>query len=143
MFRILALIAVASLVFACGTDGETDPIAADEFVIPLSKHSLDGELSATLVEATPSPPARGSNRWTLEVSDADGNPVEGLDLKAVLFMPEHRHGSSPTQITETDVPGEYEVSRMNFIMGGVWEVRLIDEGQVAARDVLFYVRVPD
>jgi len=142
MFRSFGIAALIVTSAACGTD---DPAAtvADDFVIPLVKLSRDGELAAALIEANPSPPAKGSNTWTVELTDADGNPVVDQDVSAVLFMPEHGHGSSPTTVTPGANPGEYDISRITFTMGGVWEVRLISEGEATDRDVLFYVDVAD
>jgi hypothetical protein len=140
--RWVVPVAMTLLAAACAEPEPATPVA-DEFVLPLTKQSLDQGLSATLVEASPSPPARGNNTWLIELSDADGNPVEDLTLKARLFMPQHRHGTSPTQVRATEVPGEYEVDRMNFIMGGVWEVRLYADTLAADREVFFYVSVPD
>lgn len=136
---------LAVFVLLAGCVEETPPVVeADDFILPLTKASLDGEWTATLVEANPSPPARGnSNRWRFELSDVDGEPMDDLNLKVRLFMPQHNHGTSAPVITTTDVAGEYEVSRINFIMGGVWEARVYAEGQPPARDVLFYVNVPD
>lgn len=142
MLRSIGMAAAITLLASCGTD-DPAPIVADEFVIPLVKVSRDGALSASLVEANPSPPAKGNNTWLLELSDADGNPVEALDFSAVLYMPEHGHNSSPTTVSAEATPGRYEVSRITFTMGGVWEVRLISAGETTSRDVLFYVDVAD
>jgi hypothetical protein len=142
MLRSIGLAVAVALLASCGSD-DPAPIVADEFVLPLVKASRDGALSVSLIEASLSPPARGNNTWTLEVSDADGNPVEALDFSVVLYMPAHKHGSSPTTVTEGTVAGEYSVSRINFTMSGVWEVRLISAGELADRDVVFYVDVAD
>jgi hypothetical protein len=42
--------------------------------------------------------------------------------KAVLWMPDMGHGSSPTRIKAIDVRCAL-VERMNFMMSGFWEVR--------------------
>lgn len=140
--RWLVPVAVSLLAIAC-TEGDPAVPAADEFLLPLTKQSLDETLSATLVEANPAPPARGNNTWRIELSDGNGEPVEDLALNARLFMPQHRHGSSATTVSATDVPGEYEIDRINFLMGGVWEVRLYADTLAADREVFFYVSVPD
>lgn len=140
--RWLVPVAMSLLAIACADEDPAGP-AADEFLLPLTKQSLDETLSATLVDANPSPPARGNNTWRIELSDGNGEPVEDLALKARLFMPQHRHGSSATTVSTTDVPGEYEIDRINFIMGGVWEVRLYADTLAADREVFFYVSVPD
>ncbi len=140
--RWVVPVALSLSAAACAEPAPTTP-TADEFALPLTKQSLDEGMSATLVEADPAPPARGNNTWVIELADADGNPVEGLALKARPFMPQHRHGTSPTTVSATNVPGEYEIDRINFIMGGVWEIRLYADALAADREVFFYVNVPD
>lgn len=139
--RWLAVIATAALLGGCTE--ETPPDAtADDFVLPLTKQSLDEMWSASLVEASPSPPAKGSNTWRLDLRDVDGNAVNDANLRVRLFMPKHGHGAPTPDVTPNE-DGEYEITRINFIMGGLWEVRLFDEAQAADRDILFLVNVPD
>jgi hypothetical protein len=51
-------------------------------------------------------------------------------LRVTLWMPEHNHGSAPTQIQRVlgdsgqPLVGVYLVSNVFFTMGGVWEVRV-------------------
>jgi len=139
--RWLAAIATMFLLAGCAEETPADA-AADDFVLPLTKQSLDAMWSASLVEASPSPPAKGSNTWRLHLRDVDGNPVEDADLRVRLFMPRHGHGA-PTPDVTVNENGEYEISRINFIMGGLWEVRLYEQDQAADRDILFLVNVPD
>lgn len=142
MLRTIGAAAALALIVGCGSD-EPPAIVADQFVIPLLKQSHDGELSVSLTGATPSPPAKGNNEWSLEITDADGLPVENLDFDVVLFMPEHGHGSSATTVAAGANPGDYNVTRINFIMGGIWEVQVISRGESPERDVSFYVDVAD
>lgn len=46
-----------------------------------------------------------------------------MDLKAVLFMPDMGHGSSPTKVEKIS-ESSFKVSRMYFTMPGLWEIRL-------------------
>ena len=134
--------ALVALLVACSKD-EPPPIVADEWVLPLEKQSLDSTVIATLTDANPAPPALGNNTWTLQLADAEGNPLEGLDLKARLYMPKHGHGSSPTMVHAGDVAGEYVIERMNFFMGGVWEVTLYADSLTTDQDVVFLPNIPD
>lgn len=127
---------------ALGCGNEEPKVVADEFVIPLEKASLDGELTARLIEASPSPPAKGANNWSIELVDAAGEPVEANDFEIRLFMPEHGHPGARPTITDGDYEGEIN-ARLGFSMGGVWEVRLYRDGTAADQDVVFYVNVAD
>jgi len=57
-------------------------------------------------------------------ADAPGN------FEVSLWMPDHNHGSSPTEIKpltdSTGVPlkGQFEVKKIYFTMNGKWEVRI-------------------
>lgn len=65
------------------------------------------------------------------VSGTDGAPTEPPgDFKVVLWMPGMGHGSSPTHIQQSmdssgqPLVGAYEVTSLNFIMGGKWDVNI-------------------
>ncbi|MFN3698275.1 MAG: FixH family protein [Pseudobdellovibrio sp.] len=49
------------------------------------------------------------------------NIPEGVTLQVKLWMSSMGHGSVPTQVKKIDT-GTYEVSRVNFIMSGPWQV---------------------
>lgn len=139
--RWLAVIATTALLAGCAEETPAGT-PADDFVLPLTKQSLDEMWSASLVEASPSPPAKGNNVWRVDLRDVDDNPVDDADLRVRLFMPLHGHGAPTPDVTVND-NGEYEISRINFIMGGLWEVRFYEQDQAADRDILFLVNVPD
>lgn len=140
--RLLTLLATVVLLTACAEETPAGT-QADDFVLPLTKQSLDELWSATLVEANPSPPAKGNNEWRLSVSDANGTAMADANLSVRLFMPQHGHGSSAPEVAPSEISGEYDLSRINFIMGGVWEVRVYEEGAAADHDILFLVDVAD
>jgi hypothetical protein len=70
--------------------------------------------------------------WREDMGTING-PYQDLDRKlhVFLWMPSMGHGSAPVKI-EKSGDGEYEVSSVQFIMGGKWEVKfqLKDGGQV-------------
>jgi hypothetical protein len=76
-----------------------------------------------LADAQPAPPARNTNVWTLTVTDATGAPVEGATIVAKPWMPAHGHGSSVAPIVAPSAtPGSYDVTRIIFVMPGLWQV---------------------
>jgi hypothetical protein len=74
-------------------------------------------------------PQRGKSRfimktWTKDAGTLNG-PYQDLskNLHVFLWMPSMGHGSAPVKIKKI-ADGEYEVSEVQFIMGGKWEIRL-------------------
>jgi hypothetical protein len=61
--------------------------------------------------------------WTLQLTTADGKPVEDASITVAGSMPAHAHGM-PTQpqVTANLGGGSYKVEGMQFQMGGEWEV---------------------
>jgi hypothetical protein len=139
MIRRLALFAsltasLAALPLAgCGSDGSDDGLDPDgtynceiedrddTFIAGMAKQGAGG-IEVTLVTATPTPPARGDNTWTVELKQ-NGTPVSGAAVEVIPFMPDHRHGTPVTPtVTATANPGEYQVTPVNLWMPGLWEI---------------------
>lgn len=95
----------------------------DEYAVGLAK---TGEsLTVTFVDASPAPPDRGENTWTVMVTDAGGQAVTEAELEVVPWMPDHGHGSSVVvEVTPTGTPGEFQLKPIDLFMAGLWEVRL-------------------
>lgn len=70
--------------------------------------------------------------WSKDLGSMNG-PYQNLPkaLNVFLWMPAMGHGSAPVKLTKTG-EGEYEVSEVQFIMGGKWEIKfqLKDGSQV-------------
>lgn len=102
--------------------GET---RADAYVPGLEKAGRLGGVRIRLVEMAPSPPVRGDNRWTVEVVDTAGKPLEGLTILVTPFMPDHQHGTPVrAQVTPAGSPGRYQLAPVNLFMPGLWEVTI-------------------
>jgi hypothetical protein len=97
---------------------------ADAFAIGLTKALPSGHV-VRIVGATPAPPAKGDNAWTVELIDGAGKPVSGATIVVTPFMPDHGHGTAtaPT-VTPEGAPGKYSISKMNLPMAGYWDVTL-------------------
>lgn len=97
---------------------------ADEFGVGLSK---TGEMfTVTFMDATPAPPIRDFNTWTLKVEDGDGDPVDELEWEVFPWMPDHGHGTpTPVVVSPTGEPGEYELDPLNLFMAGLWTIDLV------------------
>ncbi|MET0286222.1 MAG: hypothetical protein ABW352_17210 [Polyangiales bacterium] len=84
-----------------------------------------GELTVKVQAITPAPPRQKTrNDWTVQVSDAAGQPVSGLTfLNPASYMPVHRHGGkTPPVVSPGTEPGTYKLERIDFIMRGPWQV---------------------
>jgi hypothetical protein len=90
----------------------------------LARASPSGNVKVTLVSGEPSPPARGTNTWTVTMTDGAGNAISGATPVAVPFMPEHGHGSSVTPDMTSMGGPDYSVTPLYFFMPGIWQVTL-------------------
>jgi MYXO-CTERM domain-containing protein len=109
---------------ATSDDGEECTGDFDTFEPGMSKRALPGNITVELTEAAPSPPVvRSDNTWWLKLTDADGAAVSGAQLVASPYMPKHQHGSAEV-VVEEQSEGAYQLSPIELIMPGVWEIPL-------------------
>lgn len=126
---LLALCAVTACSDSHGDDSEevdcSTVTGTDTFVVGLAKSGAAGMLDFALMSATPAPPARDNNTWTVQIKDTAGTALEGATLTVTPFMPSHQHGSPiAVVVTPTATPGEYELDPVNLWMPGVWETTI-------------------
>lgn len=127
MNRALAL---AFALTACGGSGSGSTaggFAGDPF---LTVQSDSGALTLAL-RGDPSPPARGSDAVQLTVTDASGQPVDGLTLAIQPWMPDMGHGSSVSPSVTAKGSGVYEVDDLYLAMPGTWQLRTTITGSVS------------
>ena len=147
MRRTLAAIgvtAILSVAGACagpsghGDDDDTSYNCAaesrdDEFVVGLEKPGASGRLTFTLMAASPAPPSRGDNTWTLQLAGG-GDPVGAAAITVTPFMPDHQHGTPiEVGVTAAATAGEYMLAPVNMWMPGLWEIT-IDAARTAGAD---------
>ena len=116
---LLALLAALTL-NACGPRGEQT-----------------GALDVTVVSVSPDPATVGDAVITLEIHDADGNPVEGATIEVEGAM---THAGMKPVIVETKSLGEgkYATQNFTFSMGGDWVIIVratLADGSTAAQQV--------
>jgi hypothetical protein len=146
-------------------DGQFNTCSQDMIATPYAPgtvvQSADMQFNVTLVDNRPgaadaqNPPAtwvKGSNTWDLLVADHAGDPLPGLSIVAVPFMPAHGHGTSITPITTDGGSGHYVVSPLYLYMGGDWQITLkirpltADAGAASGLtpdNAIFNVCIPD
>ncbi len=93
------------------------------YAVGVEAKATDGALSVRFMDASPAPPAKGHNTWTVQVLDGKGAPVNGAIIVTKGFMPDHNHGTSTTPlVTPKGQDGTYEISPLVLFMPGVWEI---------------------
>ena len=117
---VLLALLVALILIACGPRGEQT-----------------GALDVTIVSVSPNPAMVGDAVITLEIRDADGNPVEGATIEVEGTM---THAGMKPVIVETKSLGEgkYVTQNFTFSMGGDWVLIVratLADGSTAAQQV--------
>lgn len=92
-------------------------------------------------------PKKGASKfimktWKNDVGTMNG-PYQDLNqnLHIFLWMPTMGHGSAPVKITKLS-DGEYEVSNVQFIMGGKWEIKFqLKEGAVVSDEAVVTLKI--
>jgi hypothetical protein len=98
---------------------DTDP-RAETYAVGLSAMSTGGTMKVTFVDATPAPPAESTNVWTMKITDAKGNAVDGATVTLKPWMPDMGHGSSVTPQIMAMGGGIYQVTLVDLFMPGIW-----------------------
>ncbi len=99
-----------------------DPRVA-AYAVGVEAKSIDGALTVHFLSASPSPPVKGNNTWTVQLLDGQGKPINGATIVTKAFMPDHGHGSSiKPQATAKGTDGTYEITPVTLFMPGVWQI---------------------
>jgi len=129
MIRALVIFAMCTLLGACGSTMDDEQgcqaPAGDCYVDGMEKSS--SQIRVRLIEASPGPPERGDfNHWLLEITDLEGQPIDGIYIRVDPTMPSHGHGTMPlpTATPVEEIPGQYAVQPLNLFMPGLWQIRV-------------------
>ncbi len=128
---------MVALALGCGSSsegpGNTTPDAGDlitcqndpramTYASGLSVTSTSGTRKYVLLSANPAPPARGTDTWSIKITDAGGTAQPGLTVGVLPFMPDHGHGTSVNASVTANQDGTYTVAPLYFFMPGVWRI---------------------
>jgi hypothetical protein len=127
---------ILGVALGCGSStspGPTTPDAGDlitcqndpramTYAPGLSVTSTSGSRKYVLLSSNPSPPARGTDTWTIRITDAAGTAQPGLSVSVLPFMPDHGHGTSVNASVTANADGTYKVDPLYFFMPGVWRI---------------------
>jgi hypothetical protein len=107
---------------AANTVSCTDDARLDVYTDNMQKAGELGVLDFRFSDFVPAPPAKGSNTFHVQLTDAAGVVVtDGLEVD--LIMPDHGHGSSIKPVIALDAgSGVYSVSPLYLFMPGVWRI---------------------
>jgi YtkA-like len=123
--------ALAVTLAACGGAPPPTPEVPASFPAAplLAVDSTAGQLHVEL-RASPDPFVRGQNVGEVTVTNESGQPVDGLTLTVVPWMPAHGHGTSvQPAITDTG-DGVFVANPLYLFMAGQWELRMTFTGVV-------------
>jgi hypothetical protein len=129
--RLLA-VPLFFLALSCG-GGSSSPDAGDvvncqsdsrvfTYAPNLTVTSSAGGMKVALVQSDPAPPAKGTDTWTLRVTNAAGTAMPGLPLGVKTLMPDHGHSSSTIPAITDTGGGNYKMTLLNLFMPGVWHI---------------------
>ena len=146
-------IALALTLFAAacssggGDDGEetvncAEEMRDEEFFAGMQKPGVNGKMMFTLVEATPAPPARGDNTWTIQLTSAGAAaPITGASMLVTPFMPDHTHTPVTDPGTAMPEAGKYSAP-VNMWMPGLWRTTIEVQAGADADKAVFVFCVP-
>jgi hypothetical protein len=133
LHRILLLAGLVLALSSCSSADVAGTGADATFPAdPLEVMKSDGASLTVTVRTSPSqPPPRGTCAVELVITDAQGNPRDGLTLDVVPWMPAHGHGASAKPTVTPKGNGRYVVSDVSFFMPGDWELRTTVSGPLS------------
>lgn len=99
----------------------TDPRAMT-YTANMAQMGTSGMYKFVLAQSDPAPPAKGTNTWTLKLTDASQNNVTGATIDVLPYMPDHMHGTSVDASVTPNADGTYTVTPLYLFMPGIWTI---------------------
>ncbi len=133
--QLLILSLIALLAVACGASEEVSvtptmgampmPDSPDD-LDTASTRLTDQGLFEVSISSNLEPLALNEiHSWTIHVTTAGGDPVEGGEIGVDGGMPQHNHGfPTAPEVTEELGGGDYLLDGVKFSMAGWWELKL-------------------
>lgn len=79
----------------------------------------------------PQPPVRGNLYVRYQVTNPQGQPVDGLSIQMTPWMATMGHGTSVTPVQTSEDGGVYDFSNVDLFMPGPWELLSTFTGTVS------------
>ena len=126
----LAPAALALAMTACDGAPALPEVPASFPAVALA--TVDSAAGALHIElrSAPEPLVRGQNVGQIRVTDGSGQPVDGLTLALLPWMPSHGHGTSVQPAISPAGAGVFIANPLYLFMAGQWELRMTFEGGV-------------
>jgi hypothetical protein len=119
--RWLFLLLASALTAACGSSGGVEQGFGSTPLVTVT--SASGALQLA-VFTNPQPPTNGRVAVRYVITDvASSQPVDGLSMSVVPWMPAMGHGTSVTPAISAVGAGVYDVSNVYLFMPGEWQLR--------------------
>lgn len=114
-------------------------VAYESYASGLTASSEQGHFRIELLDAVPAPPGRGSNGWTVKLTDEAGQALHYRHHRQGLpFMPAHGHSTGVTPVIgDVDAEGKATVDDIDFMMAGVWTVTFTVSDGTTSDEVVF------
>ncbi len=125
--RVGVLVLVVGL-GACGPGGASQQGFLDTPLVTVA--SAAGALQLA-VYSNPQPPVRGNVAIRYRVTDSMSQPVDGLTLEVVPWMPAMGHSTSVVPTVSAVGSGVYDLSNVYLFMAGQWQLRTTITGGAA------------
>lgn len=122
-------------------DVEACPEGTPDTFIGMTAEGPAGALIAKLVEAE-LPATKGFNTWTVAFTDADGEPLDDVELGVDDFMgvmPAHQHDTNHEPVIESLGEGQFELSEINLHMDGQWVLTFSPRSESLGTDDMTFV----
>jgi hypothetical protein len=132
VLRIILLGLAAAAATACGGTPPALDVPASFPGAPIAVVASDTGALRVELRSFPEPPVRGQNVGQFTVSDASGQPVAGLTLMVLPWMPAHGHGTSVQAIVAPSATemGVFVANPLYLFMSGQWELRMTFDGDL-------------
>lgn len=91
--------------------------------------STSGALQVAL-RSVPDPPVRGQNVGQLTLTDGSGQPVDGVTVQILPFMPAHGHGTSEAVGVTDQGGGVFIANPLYLFMAGEWQIQMKFQGAI-------------
>lgn len=122
------------------------PESTPEFALGMRALGENKRFLAELITATPAPPMRYLNDWTLRFLDAATESLlsDVAVTEARPFMPVHGHDGNVLPKVSRLESGEFRVVGLNLNMRGPWEIQLHVSSEAGGTDyIVFHVCVSE
>jgi hypothetical protein len=129
----IAAAMIGLFAFAAGCGGSPPAIPPVPASFPLQPVATVSSTSGALhveLRSVPDPMVRGENVGQLTLTDASGQPAEGVTVEVLPWMPSHGHGTSQAVEITDQGGGVFITNPLYLFMAGEWQIQMKFQGAV-------------